>query len=70
MIFEKLIGTITVIIRNIFLGTNVLSLSLLTKPRQLLDNVTENIILYKTINNKWGIPQKNVFEVLRGGIQQ
>lgn len=48
------------------MGTNVLSLSLLTKPRQLLDNVTENIVLYKTLNNTWGIPQKNVFEVLGG----
>ena len=67
MNFEKLIGTITVIIRNLFLGTNVISLSLLTKPRQMIDYVTENMVLFKTLNNNWGIPQKNVFEVLGGG---
>jgi hypothetical protein len=50
--------------RNFLMGGNVSSLSLLAKPRQMVAYATENLFSFRTVADRRGIPQKNVFEVL------
>src|SRR6516162_1971558 len=50
--------------RNCLLGGNLASLSLLTKPTAMVGYASENLFLYRTLTNRRGLPQKNVFEVL------
>jgi hypothetical protein len=57
--------TAGVLLRNIVLGGNLASLSLIGRPRQLAQYVAESLFLLKAIGVKRGIPQKNVFEVLQ-----
>ena len=53
-----------VIIRNIILGGNLISFTLVRSPKRMIGYISEILFLYKTLNSKRGIPQKNVFEVL------
>lgn len=64
MRFIKIIETIFVAIRNVILGGNLISLSLLTNPRKMVFYVTQNLFYYKSYTSCRGLPQKNVFEVL------
>lgn len=61
----EIIRTITIVLRNMILGSNIVSLTLLTNPRKMFIYIQENLFLYKTLNSKRGIQQKNVFEVLQ-----
>ncbi len=53
-----------IVSRNVLLGGNLISLSLIKNPRQFVYYVSETLFLYKKLNAKTGIPQKNVNEVL------
>ena len=64
MRLTQLLKMAGVVVRNLVLGTNLISLRLLTTPRQMIYYVSENLFLYQTLNSKRGIPQKNVCEVL------
>ena len=62
-------GTLKAVItglRNILLGGNLISLSLITTPRALISYITQNLFFFKSMNNRRNLPQKNVFEVLPG----
>jgi hypothetical protein len=50
--------------RNFLMGGNLSSLSLLGKPQQMVAYATENLFAFRTMADRRGIPQKNVFEVL------
>lgn len=60
----KIFKAFLVAVRNMVLGGNLISLSMLTNPRKMLFYVTQNLFLYNTYNNRRRIPQKNVFEVI------
>jgi len=49
--------------RNVLLGGNAVSLSLLKSPKKMAEYVTECLFLYKALGSKRGIPSRNVFEV-------
>lgn len=51
--------------RNVFLGGNLASLSMVARPRQMVRYVSENLLLYRSIASRRGVPQKNVYEVLK-----
>ncbi|HAD82235.1 MAG: hypothetical protein A2509_04045 [Candidatus Edwardsbacteria bacterium RIFOXYD12_FULL_50_11] len=55
--------TVYTIIRNLILGGNVISLSLLNKPRSMIGYVSEILFLFRTLNPKSGIRQSNVLKV-------
>ena len=63
MNIAKVIQALTVTIRNLILGGNLLSL--IKSPKRMIGYVSENLFLYKVLNAKRSIPQKNVWEVLR-----
>jgi hypothetical protein len=56
--------TIYTVVRNIILGGNLVSLSLLSKPRSLVGYVSESLFLFRTLNSKRGIKQCNVLKIL------
>jgi hypothetical protein len=60
----KLLKAFAVAVRNIIIGGNLVSLSLLTRPRMMLFYITQNLFLLNTFDNRREIPQRNVFEVL------
>ena len=64
MKLKQAIEITTVVIRNIILGGNLISLTLARSPRRMIEYVSEILFLYKALNSKRGIPQRNVFEVL------
>ena len=51
-------------IRNLTLGGNLVSLSLIKHPRKMLEYMTETLFLYKTFMSRRGLPERNVDEVL------
>ena len=51
-------------LRNVALGGNLLSLSLLTRPRRLVVYANQCVFLYRKFRVRQEIPLKNVFEVL------
>lgn len=51
--------------RNILLGANMASLAFASQPRKMVDYVSESLFLYKGLSGKRGIPEKNVYQVLR-----
>jgi predicted O-methyltransferase YrrM len=59
-----MVETALVVVRNIILGGNLASLTLLTRPRLWVTYVSECLFMWKTLDSRRGIPQKNVFEVL------
>ena len=58
--------------KNVFLGGNLAALSLVARPRELVRYVGENLLLYRSLASRRGIPQKNVYEVLTpaGGVEE
>lgn len=50
--------------RNVLVGGNLASLTLVTKPRAMLQYVSYSLFSYKSLSGRRGIPQRNVFEVL------
>lgn len=64
MRINKLIRIGAIVFRNVLLGGNLISLSLVRSPRGMARYVTECLFLYKTFRRKRGIPEKSVFEVL------
>lgn len=54
--------------RNVLLGGNLAALSMVAKPRELVRYVGESLLLYRSLAGKRGIPQKNVYEVLRPAV--
>src|SRR5207245_2797804 len=50
--------------KNVILGGNLASLSLFTRPRDMVRYVGESMLLYRSLASRRGIPQKNVYEVL------
>ncbi len=50
--------------KNLALGANVASLSLIRRPRDMLLYVQECLFLHKTLTSGRGVPQKHVFEAL------
>jgi len=56
--------TAAVVIRNVILGGNIISLSLLRNPRRIIEYISESLFLYKALNSKRGIAQRNVYELL------
>jgi predicted O-methyltransferase YrrM len=52
---------------NIVMGGNVVSLTLLPRPGRLMDYARQCRCLYATYADKRGLPQKNVFEVIKNG---
>ncbi len=67
MKLKQALEIVGVALRNIVLGGNLISLSLINKPRKMVEYISENLFLYKGLNSKRGIPQRNVFEVLATG---
>jgi predicted O-methyltransferase YrrM len=61
---SKTLSAAYVAARNVLLGGSVASLSMLHRPRSILEHATESLFLYKSIADKRGLPQKFVFEVL------
>jgi hypothetical protein len=58
--------------KNVLLGGNLAALTMVAKPRELVRYVGESLLLYRSIASKRGIPQKNVYEVLKseGSVEQ
>lgn len=50
--------------KNVALGTNIASLSLIRRPREMLLYLQECLFLYKTLTSGRGVPQKHIFEAL------
>ncbi len=66
MRLRQLLNTILVVIKNVFLDINIISLSLLRNPRKMVGYISECLFLYQTYSSKSAIPKKNVFQVLPG----
>ncbi len=64
MKFDKVGLAVAVAVRNLALGGNVASLSLLRRPRLLVDYASECLFLYNTMTAKGGLKRKNVYQVL------
>ena len=62
MNLKQAIKTTAVVLRNIILGANLISLSLIKSPRRMVKYISESLFLYKTLNDKRGLPQRNVFD--------
>lgn len=58
--------TARVVVRNLALGGNAAALTLAGRPRELMAYTSESLFLFKALNDRRGVPQKNVFEVLKG----
>jgi Methyltransferase domain len=52
---------------NVLVGGNVTSLGLLPKPGRLMDYARQCRCLYATYADRRGLPQRNVFQVLKNG---
>jgi predicted O-methyltransferase YrrM len=50
--------------RNILYGTSLASLSLIGRPREMIQYLAESLFLHRAITGRRGVPQKNVAEVL------
>jgi len=60
----KTLMAFLIAVRNIVLGGNLISLSMVSDPRKMLFYITQNLFFYKTFNCQRVIPQKNIFEVI------
>src|SRR5215813_3239096 len=52
-------------IRNLAIGGNIASLSLMRKPRDMVLYATDNLFSLRSLADTRGIPQRNVFEVFQ-----
>jgi predicted O-methyltransferase YrrM len=64
MKFVEGVRTITIVLKNMILGGNLISLSLLKTPRNMVNYISESLFLFKTLNNRDSIPDRNVFQIL------
>ena len=64
MTLKQVLETGLVVVRNLILGGNLTSLTMVARPREMVSYVSECLFIWKTLNARRGIPQKNVFEVL------
>lgn len=64
MKFKQTVEIASAIIKNTIWGGNLISLSLIRNPSKMIEYISECLFLYKAINSKRGIAQKNVFDVL------
>ncbi|MBN2012304.1 class I SAM-dependent methyltransferase [candidate division KSB1 bacterium] len=64
MKFNQIFNVTAITTRNLLLGGNMISLSLARNPKQMINYISESLFLYKALNQRRGIPQKNVYEVL------
>jgi hypothetical protein len=67
MKIPQLINAILTVVKNILLGVNIISLSLLRNPMKMIEYISENLFLYRNLCSKSIIDKKNVFQVLSGG---
>jgi hypothetical protein len=58
------IRTILIVIRNILLGGNLISLSLLRHPRQFVSTISDILFYFKVLSGKSRLEQKNPDEIL------
>jgi len=49
--------------RNCLISGNLVSLSLLAKPSAMVGYANESLFLFRTLTDRRGLPQKNVFEI-------
>jgi hypothetical protein len=63
MKMKQAIDLAAVTIRNMFLGGNLASLSLVREPQHMIGYISESLFLFKAVTSR-GVPQKAVFEVL------
>jgi predicted O-methyltransferase YrrM len=58
--------------RRLLAGVNLAALSMVGRPKDLVTYVGESLLLCKSLAQKRGIPQRNVYEILRAddGIEQ
>ena len=61
----KAAETALLISRNLLVGANVASLSMIGKPRDLFRYVGESLLLCHSMTSRRGVPQKNVYEILK-----
>ncbi len=61
---SQLLRLYAVAARNFLIGGNLTGLLLLGKPREMIGYATENLFSFRSMADRRGIPQKNVFEVL------
>lgn|SRR6266853_1568646 len=50
-------------LRNLLIGGNLASLLLLTRPRVMVNYVTESLFLLRSFTNHRTLPQRNVFDI-------
>jgi predicted O-methyltransferase YrrM len=53
-------------LRNLLLGGNLASLSLLLSPTRMVGYVNEALFMHRAMTGTHGLPQRNVFEVIPG----
>jgi predicted O-methyltransferase YrrM len=62
------VGGVALAAKNLVLGSNLLSLAHIGRPRRMLRYAESNLFHYRTLHSRRGLPQKNVFEVLPAGL--
>jgi hypothetical protein len=60
----ELLRLYAVAARNFLVGGNLTGLLLLGRPHEMIGYATENLFSFRSMADRRGIPQKNVFEVL------
>jgi predicted O-methyltransferase YrrM len=60
----ELLRLYAVAARNFLIGGNLTGLLLLNRPHEMVGYATENLFSFRSMADRRGIPQKNVFEVL------
>jgi len=66
---SQLLRLYAVAARNFLIGGNLAGLRLLGKPREMIGYATENLFSFRSMADRRGIPQKNVFEVFPQSVQ-
>jgi hypothetical protein len=64
MTFNQRLTAIKTVIKNLIIGGNIISLTMVLKPKRMIGYVSEILFFYKAFNSKRGLPQKNVYKVL------
>jgi len=67
MSFGQFIRATAIVLRNLFWGVNLISLSLLIKPRKMIAYVSTSLFVYKALNAKRGLPERSIYQALHSG---
>lgn len=67
MKFVQLFNAVLTVMKNLFLGVNIISLSLLRTPKKMIGYISESLFLYRNLCSKSIIQGKNIFQVLPSG---